>query len=357
MVELFENAGQEDERTELPEYLGDDDVATVRAWNPADSDPDALHQSTGETESGRQGPALRIVGRGVEHEVWQPLKHPRLVIKRTRENISKLNNWDRVHYANEERTRKFRTRLLRKEALGKEANKVVVRQKAWARQKSGTERYDVQTFQWYVPEKNMPHLQMRGGYGERAVKDETLEPYQMLNEVLVQGLDPERFNVSDLLSIHESLKDLVQEADTDPALHAYLCIIVREMIEHSMETGDIFDLFGNENIIFFKDAGTGRYTARFIDGLHSDVGMVRFAQKALEHYCAGEGVADFEVSPLLNVLNYARIINGLATVLGIKERFDFLPESLKDAGSRIDFRGLPDQLLWSKREQQDGQAA
>lgn len=168
--------------------------------------------------------------------------------------------------------------------------------------------------------------------------------YRLLNERLIHSLDTKAEFDSQLffdIQPDRGLQPLLAEASTDTDLREMLKDFVTKTIVYARETGEIIDIFGPNNIVFFQN-GT-RWTYRLLDPMYATTyfessHLIASAQEILHKIAAQQQLTGNEYSIILTVLNFVRTINGLAVFLGIKERLDIIPSELKNA--QLDFAFL-----------------
>jgi len=115
--------------------------------------------------------------------------------------------------------------------------------------------------------------------------------------------------------LKESLKDFVEK-----------CICYTE------ETGEFLDLAGSNNVIFTKK--DHKWSYRLLDALYPIGRLVKKAKSAFLKISVGNELTKEDKNYLLNTLNYVRLINGLADLLGIHKRINIVPEVM--VGDKID---------------------
>lgn len=121
-----------------------------------------------------------------------------------------------------------------------------------------------------------------------------------------------------------SLNRLIPHALSRPELRAALEDFLKKAIAYGMETGEILDLAGSNNVIVAEENGTVKYT--IVDGVYP--GNDRRALKRGYEALLKGGVQKEDLDPdemaiLSDTLNYVRSINGMAEALGLEERIRF----------------------------------
>jgi hypothetical protein len=109
----------------------------------------------------------------------------------------------------------------------------------------------------------------------------------------------------------------------------------------------MLDLAGNDNLIINKR--DGKWSYRLLDALYpggSDT--IEQTQGVFRSLAEGKPLSHQDQICLLNAVNYARTINGLAMLLNIPERITIVPEDIGDAP--IDFLRAITSNEWETRE-------
>lgn len=120
----------------------------------------------------------------------------------------------------------------------------------------------------------------------------------------------------------KDLTRILLDTKTDKGLHHAVSDFIRRAIEYSSKTGQILALGGSDNAFFYKTSGKWSYILMDVVPIPSE--------KILEESCVIETkIRNFEnLTPrerflLERALNYVRVINGSAQILGLKERIEF----------------------------------
>jgi hypothetical protein len=161
-------------------------------------------------------------------------------------------------------------------------------------------------------------------FGMRYVErfDIPLNEYQRLNRMTFGEDEP--FDAPVLYRfLHVGTVRLLEESYDDQALADVLRDAVRSMITFTQSHGEMLDIAGSGNVRVFKDA-EGKWTYLIIDPFADNewTGARDVAQRLF----ASGNVNHDEAYSLLNALNYARALNGMARILGVKERLSFIPQ-------------------------------
>lgn len=193
-------------------------------------------------------------------------------------------------------------------------------------------------------------LRIAAGYAEHGPVPEAL--YVRATEHLVFGMHPaERIDRRRFLQIqsHPDLKALLAKAGRDGGLRRAIREWAERTIAHVAATGELFDLAGKDNIVFFRRGGA--WTCALVDvrdpGAPGSLARVRnllFKLAGRREIGAREAVA------LLNLFNFVRTVNGLAELTGSRERIRLVPEGagakrVAAAIGRLPGKGLRDFYL------------
>lgn len=171
------------------------------------------------------------------------------------------------------------------------------------------------------------------GYSER--EDIQPEVYNEVTDNLVLGRNlGQRISKEQLIEVHPNppLKFLLDGAENDENLKESLKDFVEKCIWYTEETDEILDLAGSDNVIFTKK--DNKWTYRLVDALYPLGKSVKKAKSALLKISVGNELTKEDKIYLLNTVNYVRLINGLADLLGIHKRINIVPEVM--VGDKID---------------------
>ena len=111
----------------------------------------------------------------------------------------------------------------------------------------------------------------------------------------------------------------MEKSESDPKLGDVLHELIEKIISYTERTGEILDIAGDDNIIFFQKDNMWSYIlvdAKYpgnndvMRGLKLNLDKLKYEIETEE---IGENI-------LLNAFNYIRTINGIAEQLGIKAR-------------------------------------
>ena len=141
----------------------------------------------------------------------------------------------------------------------------------------------------------------------------TNEMYERLHGVLDGAISGEEY-----LSAFEEGEAIIKTLRENDGAKRALRDFVKRAIQYSEETGEAFDLAGQHNVILFDDKGTWRVILP--DGMYPQKDLWRDAKGVAEAYTTQKEMNAHDANVLMNGINYARTINALADLAGIKER-------------------------------------
>ena len=95
---------------------------------------------------------------------------------------------------------------------------------------------------------------------------------------------------------------------------------------YTQKTEEIFDLAGQDNIVFSKKGETWIYT--LVDTLYPGEKMIGKTKIILLKLSMGNEIDSYERNVLLNVFNFVRTVNGLAEQMDIQKRISIVPEGM-----------------------------
>ncbi len=151
--------------------------------------------------------------------------------------------------------------------------------------------------------------------------DVPLDEYQRLNRMAFGEKEP--FDANLLYSfLHVGTVRLLGESYVDDELADVLRDLVERMMEFTQTSNKMLDMAGGGNIRVYKN-GEGKWTYLIVDPFADNEWTG--ARDAAHRLTTSAQIASSEVNNLLNGLNYARALNGMARVLGIKDRLSFMP--------------------------------
>lgn len=160
-------------------------------------------------------------------------------------------------------------------------------------------------------------------FGFRYVEryDIPVSEYQRLNRMAFSEEEP--FDASLFYKfLHVGTIHLLEEAAQDHELADVLRDLTRRLMAFTVNTHEMLDMAGGGNVRVYRNE-EGKWTYLIVDpfGENEWTG----ARTAAERLLASDPIDQRSSNDLLNATNYARTLNGMAKMLGMKERLDLLP--------------------------------
>lgn len=199
-----------------------------------------------------------------------------------------------------------------------------------------TQSWAIVKVQKRAPEIDKPGtLSVTAGYAEhRSITDQA--KYAEATAAYVDGANDGHASAEARKAVsHFDLNMVMQKAVAEPAAAEALKDFTAKTITYAMVTGEILDFAGGDNVTFYRDGDKWNY--RLVDALFGHPKMLPIAKEVASRAAKGKALNEFDISTLLNVVNFSRTVNGLADQLGIKERVAWMPEEAK---GKIDFLKL-----------------
>lgn len=187
--------------------------------------------------------------------------------------------------------------------------------------------------------ENPDHLGLYSGGFLEETEFNKLE-YKNLNNAFVsrhQTTDEDLesfFRLQDNPKTH-ALKDIVLATEKNPDLKKVLKELMIKIISYEEDTGNILAMNGKDNIILYQHSGVWNYLFMDVLPLHNEP-IFKDAQDSIHRYAKGEKLTEYDKILVMKALNFTRIVNGMATSLGIAERLNLTSEGDGD----IDFDTL-----------------
>ncbi|MDN3354211.1 hypothetical protein [Actinomadura sp. DC4] len=160
------------------------------------------------------------------------------------------------------------------------------------------------------------------GYSEMDDKPDT-EQYVAASRRWLELHGPAGFDPQLFLSVQRSpsIGRIVDLLQSDPATQAAVRTFVHNSIAYTKHTDEIMDTVGAGNIVFMNSRD---YI--LVDALHPyPPRELAAAVAALHRLNRGEELARSDRICLINVLNYVRTLNALASATGLSQRIDIVP--------------------------------
>lgn len=193
-------------------------------------------------------------------------------------------------------------------------------------------------FQERIPkEAQVPEaVDTRFRYMERLAEiDDAL--YERLHGVLDGKITGEEY-----LSSWHTGRRMIETLRTNDGAKKVMRDFVQRAIEYSQDTGEILDLAGVHNIILFPSHGAWRIVLP--DGMYPQKDLWSDAREVAESYERHEELNSEDANKLMNALNYARTINALADMVGVKHRLKLFRQAMP--GTAVELKNA---ILRAKR--------
>lgn len=131
----------------------------------------------------------------------------------------------------------------------------------------------------------------------------------------------------------DKMGQLLDKMKTDPELRAVMGDFAKRAVQYTNKNREILDLFGKNNVLAHKDEA-GKQTLTFMDAQYPGENTWDKDVDCLRKLAKGAEITDKDTDKAINVLNYVRYVNALASVTGVRERLR-LPVSLSNVDKQI----------------------
>lgn len=308
----------------------------------------------------------KFLAKGGEHIIYELPEHPDVVVKVRTASLKKVLEWNTEHgqpldslpdeieprareYLKEEAERYQQLKKYfgsdhvpsQKEFLLKvpitenilreiyEGNPPAITSQVWS----------IVMVQKRVDALNDPsRLAIVAGYAEQSEVPEDI--YKQATEHFIFSKNPgQKMEKEQFLQVqsHNDLRNLLEKAEGDENLKKDLKDLVERMVAYTQETGEIFDLAGQDNIILFQK--DGKWSFSLVDTRYpGESKMIEKARAALSKLSEGNELDEHEKNILLNTFNFVRTVNGLAEQVGVEKRINIVPEGMTQRD--IDFLSM-----------------
>jgi hypothetical protein len=157
-------------------------------------------------------------------------------------------------------------------------------------------------------------------------KDFSELEYERLNADLVDGLGGK---AEAYLRDYPELAKLVQRIKAEPQLAEVIQDFIERAVRYTQDTGEILDLAGKSNVRLYKEGETWKMAMP--DPSAPERGSWDKANLALLAVSRGEPLPPDRLGSILNSLNYARLLNALASVTHAPKRLRFANDIAEDS--------------------------
>ncbi len=298
----------------------------------------------------------KFLAKGGEHIVYEVPEHPDIVVKVSTRLLKKVIDWN-VEHGQPIDSLPTEFRSLAREYLKREAARYQLLKKYFGAghvpsQKESlievpitqeilnalyennppattNKAWSIVMVQKRVAALNDPErLAIVAGYAEN--EEVSRDLYDQITEHFIFGKNSEeKIDKEKFLEIqsHNDLKALLKKSEGDENLRESLKELLEKIITYTEETGEIFDLAGQDNIVLFQK--DGKWTYSLVDTRYpGESKMVEKAKIALLKLSVGSEIDKHEKNILLNIFNFVRTTNGLAEQMGARKRINIVPEGM-----------------------------
>lgn len=298
----------------------------------------------------------KFLAKGGEHIIYELPEHPDVVVKVRATSIKKILEWNVGHgqpldslpaeieprareYLKEEAERYQQLKKYfgsdhvpsQKEFLVKVPITENILREIYEGNPPATtnEVWSIVMVQKRVDALNDPNrLAIVAGYAEQGEVSEDI--YKQATEHFIFSKNPDqKMDKRQFLQVqsHNDLRNLLEKADGDENLKKDLKDLIEQMVVYTQETGEIFDLAGQDNIILFQK--DGKWSFSLVDTRYpGESNMVEKARAVLSKLSEGSELNEHEKNILLNTFNFVRTVNGLAEQVGVENRIKIIPEQM-----------------------------
>jgi hypothetical protein len=152
--------------------------------------------------------------------------------------------------------------------------------------------------------------------------------YASITAMLHDGT--ELFDEEVLPNVMKGSDAFVRQLSEEPGLAKVIRDFAEHAIGYSEETGELLDLAGPGNVIFYQEDDA--WKCLMIDAKYPDRDRFTQAQEQMQRFLDGESLTDEQANWILNALAYVRSINATLALTGSEKRLrlveaDIAPES------------------------------
>lgn len=188
-----------------------------------------------------------------------------------------------------------------------------------------------------------------GGYAEEAIELNNLEhqlDYKIATDAYLLSPEPGKHVLRELFLLHPDLEKTGFSAFTDRGFTKALKDFVRKAMRFSKKTGEPMDLMGAGNVFFIPQT-EGNWDYKIVDFMTNR----RFTdEKFTDDVTRAVRARNWNpVREIKHMLNYVRIVNGLAEIAGIRERINLFPEGTDIDPIELLFRIRGERMITAKR--------
>lgn len=182
-------------------------------------------------------------------------------------------------------------------------------------------------------------VSLGGYYLENAVmasqEPADLKRYDEVHDILLgppSATEAEREKqAAKVVSLFDDLERVRARLKRDPEFRPALQEAVRKMIRYSVETGEVMDVAGLDNIVMVKESGG--WSLKLTDALSAFDCTYRDLEDAAKSLERGDELDNQKEVKAYYAMNTLRVINALAILAGIPERLD-IPQVRRVSSSK-----------------------
>jgi len=121
-----------------------------------------------------------------------------------------------------------------------------------------------------------------------------------------------------------TFEEVLNQPDSDSSLKEELCNFLEEMQRYTLQTGELLDIWGEDNVAFFKKDGNWTYS--MIDVLYEEENAdINLARSLGEKFQSGGMLTKKEKNDLFLALRYVLNMYTLGERLGIENKLSLVP--------------------------------
>lgn len=160
------------------------------------------------------------------------------------------------------------------------------------------------------------------------VEDYDLAEYNRLN-----GIFNGTLSGAEYLQANMAGTELYEALRANDSLRELVKIFVERAITYAEEKGEILDLEGHNNVLFWQEKG--QWKLNIPDGVYPSRRVWEAAKEGFDDFMT-TGDLDFSTSSAIwNGINYARFIDALADVTGVKRRLQITKTNISEKSSEL----------------------
>ncbi len=136
-----------------------------------------------------------------------------------------------------------------------------------------------------------------------------------------------------LNSQEKKIQELLDRAEDSENFKRCLREFVELAVRYTKATGEILDIGGKNNVVFFQRDGT--WTFELVDALYWPENTLETARDLIARIDGDSQLSRHEIIQINNFLDYTRTINGLAEMLDIEGRVHIEPDGMGEPPTKL----------------------